>query len=87
MFLGAQLSSRAPGGIVRRALAFVLLASALKLLGVSTVMTGVVLLLALLVAPPVWMVVRRRHGLPMTTARAAKAPGRVSEPEHDPAGR
>ena len=86
VYLGAQLSSRAPGGIVRRALAFVLLASALKLLGVSTVVTGLVLLGALLVAPPLWMVVRRRHGLPMTTARGERAPGRVSQDEHDSVG-
>lgn len=65
VYLGAQLSARAPGGLVRRALAFVLLASALKLLGVSTVLTGVALLVLLLVAPPVWMLVRRRHGLPL----------------------
>jgi hypothetical protein len=63
-FLGAQVSSRAPAGLVRRALAFVLLASALKLLGVSTPLTGVVLVLVLLVAPPMWMVVRRHHGFP-----------------------
>jgi uncharacterized membrane protein YfcA len=63
-FLGAQISSRAPGGLVRRALSFVLLASALKLLGVSTPVTGVLLALALLVAPPLWMVVRRHHGFP-----------------------
>ena len=37
VWIGAQLSSRAPGGLIRRALAFVLLASALKLLGVPTV--------------------------------------------------
>ncbi|MEP6798468.1 MAG: sulfite exporter TauE/SafE family protein, partial [Lapillicoccus sp.] len=40
VWIGAQLSSRAPGGIVRRALAFVLLASALKLLGATNVLTG-----------------------------------------------
>ncbi len=62
--LGAHVSSRAPGGLVRRALAFVLLASALKLLGVSTPVTGVILLVALMVAPPMWMLVRRRHGFP-----------------------
>jgi uncharacterized protein len=63
-FLGAQISTRAPSGIVRRALAFVLLASALKLLGVSTPATGVLLLITLLVAPPMWMLVRRAHGFP-----------------------
>ena len=63
-FIGAQISSRAPGGLVRRALAFVLLASALKLLGVSTPVTLVVLALVLLIAPPMWMLVRRHHGFP-----------------------
>ena len=35
-WLGAQISSRAPGGIIRRALAVLLLASGLRLLGVPT---------------------------------------------------
>ena len=40
VWVGAHLSARAPGGLVRRALAFVLLASALKLLNVSNRDTG-----------------------------------------------
>ncbi|MEJ5946294.1 sulfite exporter TauE/SafE family protein [Pseudokineococcus basanitobsidens] len=64
VYVGARLSSRAPGGLVRRALAFVLLASALKLLGVPNVATGVVLVAVALLAPLVWMQVRRRHGFP-----------------------
>jgi uncharacterized protein len=63
-YLGAQLSSRLPGALIRRALAFVLLASALKLLGVSTVAAGVLLVAVALVAGPVWMLLRRRHGFP-----------------------
>jgi uncharacterized membrane protein YfcA len=63
-WVGARMSARAPGGLVRRALAFVLLASALKLLGVPTWQTGVALAGVALVAPLLWMVVRRRHGLP-----------------------
>ncbi|HET7399531.1 MAG TPA: sulfite exporter TauE/SafE family protein [Intrasporangium sp.] len=62
VWLGAQLSARAPGGLVRRALAFVLLASALKLLGTSNTVTVVLLLAALLIGPPLWVVARRRHG-------------------------
>jgi thiol:disulfide interchange protein len=58
------LSARAPGGLVRRALGFVLLASALKLLDVSTLHTGFILMGVLIVAPLLWMVVRRRHGFP-----------------------
>ncbi len=73
VWLGAQLSSRAPGGLVRRALAFVLLASALKLLKVSTPMTGVALAVVLLVAPALWMLVRRRHGLPALARRRGRS--------------
>lgn len=62
VWVGAHLSARAPGGLVRRALAFVLLASALKLLHVSNVHTGIILLLVALIAPVLWMLVRRRHG-------------------------
>ncbi len=72
VFLGAQLSARAPGGLVRRVLAFVLLASALKLLNVSNENTGWILLALALVAPPLWMVVRRRHGFPMLARRGDK---------------
>ena len=72
VFIGAQLSSRAPGGIVRRALAFVLLASSLKLLGVSNQITGVLLVTALVVAPLLWMAVRRRHGFPALAQRRPK---------------
>jgi uncharacterized protein len=64
VWLGAQLSARAPGGLVRRVLAFVLLASALKLLDVSTKTTGFILLAVVIVAPVAWMLVRRYHGFP-----------------------
>jgi uncharacterized membrane protein YfcA len=69
VWVGAHLSAHAPGGLVRRALAFVLLASALKLLNVSTPTTGIVLLLVLLIAPVVWMLVRRQHGFPALAHR------------------
>lgn len=64
VWVGARLSANAPGGLVRRALAFVLLASALKLLHVPTNTTGLVLVVLLATAPPLWMLIRRRHGLP-----------------------
>jgi uncharacterized membrane protein YfcA len=54
VWLGARLSSKAPDGIIRPALVFVLLASALKLLNVPTTTLGVVLLLFAVVALPVW---------------------------------
>ena len=73
VWVGAHLSAKAPGGLVRRALAFVLLASALKLLGVSNQITGIILLAALLVAPVIWMLVRRHYGYPALAWRARRA--------------
>jgi uncharacterized protein len=69
VWLGAHLSARAPGGVVRRALAFVLLASALKLLDISNTDTALILLLVAIVAPLLWMIVRRRHGFPAFASR------------------
>lgn len=92
-FLGAQLSTRLPGGIVRRALAFVLLASGLKLLNVSNEVTGVILISALVLGPVVWMLIRRYYGFPAlasTEARQRRAekslvaehpPGETGQPE------
>jgi uncharacterized protein len=51
---------------------FVLLASALKLLNVSTMNTGLFLLAVLIVAPLLWMVVRRRHGFPALAPRGSQ---------------
>lgn len=73
VWLGARISSRAPGGLIRRVLAFVLLASALKLLGVPNTATALTLLGAVLIAPPIWMLVRRRHGFPMLARADGKA--------------
>jgi uncharacterized protein len=71
VWMGAHLSSRAPGGMVRRALAFVLLASALKLLNFSNSSTALLLGVVLIFAPLLWMIVRRRHGFP-ALARSAR---------------
>jgi uncharacterized protein len=72
VWLGAHLSAHAPGGLVRRALGFVLLASALKLLDVSTTTTAVILGAVLIVAPFLWMLVRRRHGFPALAPRGSQ---------------
>lgn len=69
VWIGAHLSARAPGGLVRRALAFVLLASALKLLDFSNRTTAIVLAIALIFAPVLWMVIRRKHGFPALAGR------------------
>ncbi len=55
VYVGARLSSRAPGGLVRRALALVLMASALKLLDISDATTGVILATVVAVGPLLWM--------------------------------
>ena len=69
VWLGAHLSARAPGGLVRRALAFVLLASALKLFNVSNTAAAITLGVLLAVGPILWMVVRRQHGFPAIARR------------------
>jgi uncharacterized membrane protein YfcA len=58
-FIGAQVSSRAPGGMIRRALAVLLLASGLRLLGVSTEIVLLVAVLALVLGSLIWIGVRR----------------------------
>ena len=76
-YVGALLSSRLPSALIRRALAFVLLASAMKLLGVDSKVTAGVLVALLLVAPLVWAGLRRAHGfsaLPSRELAAATAP-------------
>jgi len=54
VYIGAKLSSSAPTVVIRASLAFVLLASGLKLLNVGTTQLGIVLLIVALVALPVW---------------------------------
>lgn len=58
-FLGAQISSRAPGGVIRRILAVLLLASGLRLLGLSTELVLVVAVAALVGGSLLWILVRR----------------------------
>ncbi|KAB8191125.1 TSUP family transporter [Nonomuraea phyllanthi] len=69
VYLGARISSRAPGGLIRALLAIVLLASALKLLDAGTVLTVCALVAATLVTLAMW---RFRAG------------GRVSRGSRDP---
>ena len=72
VILGAQASSRAPAGIIRRALAVVLLASGLKLLEVSTPATAMIIIAFLVLGPFAWMAVRKQHGLPAVARRGAR---------------
>jgi uncharacterized membrane protein YfcA len=89
VYLGARLSSRAPGGLVRRALALVLLASALKLLGLPDLAMAGVLGAVVVIGPLLWMVARARHGLPARSrilghARSRGRAGRAPDPPHRP---
>jgi uncharacterized membrane protein YfcA len=59
VYLGARLSTSAPSWLIRRALSIVLLASALKLVNVSTTATGAILLAVLVLGPLLWVRVRR----------------------------
>ena len=54
VYVGARFSSIAPDGVIRPALVYVLLASSLKLLNVSTVALAVFLVAFALVGLPVW---------------------------------
>jgi uncharacterized protein len=54
VYVGARLSSIAPDGVIRPALVFVLLASALKLLNVPTVALGALLLAVVVLGLPLW---------------------------------
>jgi len=65
VYFGAKASARAPGGLVRRALTFVLVASGLKLVGMDTVTLGIVLLAAGILGPLAWALFRRSQGLPL----------------------
>ncbi|GGK94142.1 UPF0721 transmembrane protein [Sphaerisporangium melleum] len=85
VYIGSRISSRAPGGLIRRALAFVLLASALKMFGVSTTATVWVLIGVLLAAPVFWMFLRTRHGLPaLPWAETAATPAKATPSPGDP---
>lgn len=83
VFLGAQASSRAPGGVIRRALALVMLASGIKLLGASNGLVGAVVLGALMLGSLMWAFIRVCHGEAPTAGlqrRRAAVDGRTCDP-------
>jgi len=63
-WLGAHVSSRAPGGIIRRALAILLLASGLRLVGLPIGWVAGPAISALVLGNVVWIVVKRRLAAP-----------------------
>jgi uncharacterized membrane protein YfcA len=64
VFIGAQLSARAQGGFVRRALAIVLFASSLKLLHATYTQLIAGTAAAIFLGPLLWSALRVRFGLP-----------------------
>ncbi len=82
-FLGAHLSSRVSGGIVRRALALVLLMAALTMLKVPTPVVFGAVVAALVVGTLAWARLRRHYGFPMFIRRKKKTSAPIAEPpEH-----
>lgn len=88
-WFGAHVSSRAPGGIIRRALAILLLASGLKLLGAPLGAVVAAAVGALVVGNLLWIVVRERikrlppRPLPLGTV-TAPGPADDAGPADDP---
>ena len=70
VFIGAQLSSRAPDAIIRPALIFVLLGSSLKLLGTSNLALGLTLLAFVAAYFGVQRLVRASADLPAKSQKA-----------------
>jgi uncharacterized membrane protein YfcA len=91
VYFGAKVSSSAPGGIVRRALVVVLLASSLKLLNASNAMLVMVLVAVAIIGPLLWAYVCRdaRRGdpsLPSVSRLFGDAVTGRSRHRPDPAG-
>jgi uncharacterized membrane protein YfcA len=63
VYIGARVSAVAPGRVIRRALAFVLTASALKLLNVGNVQLAALLGACVVAGPLFWHFVRSTGGL------------------------
>jgi uncharacterized membrane protein YfcA len=87
-YLGARVSSTAPQGIIRRALAIVLSISALKLFGVPTDVLAYSIIGIFIAGPSLWMLIRVREGLPplgRTEGRIVEH--RISSGSVEPLGR
>ncbi len=82
VYVGARASAVAPNWIIRRALAVVLLASALKLLDVPTAVVGAVLGGVVVLAPFAWIRIRR-----VVRTSAQHAQWCIAEPIGGQAGR
>jgi uncharacterized membrane protein YfcA len=84
VWVGARVSSRSPGSLVRRALAVVMLASGTKLLGASTGLVLVVTVTAVLAGAAVWAWLRVRHGEAPFVWQQRRRPGRRTVEDRSP---
>ena len=64
VYAGARVSSKAPQSFLRRVLAVVLVASGLRLVGLSSEATLVVVVAGMVLGAIAWAAVRRAHGYP-----------------------
>lgn len=80
VWIGARLSSRAPQMVVRRALALVLIASGLKLIGASNGQLLAALIVVGVGGPLLWTVARRQVGLPASWRTERRIATRPREP-------
>lgn len=64
IFLGAQMSARAPQGLMRRVLSIVLFISGLKMIGLGDTAFIAVAITVAVLGPAFWALLRIHHGLP-----------------------
>ncbi|ROO82754.1 hypothetical protein EDD29_0237 [Actinocorallia herbida] len=76
VYIGARISAHAPGDLIRRALAVVLVASALKMFGVPVTALAWIIASFVVAAAAAWIILRlRREAAPPATAKAEVAAG------------
>jgi len=74
VYLGARASAQAPSRLVKRAIAFVLVASGLKLVNMGTVPLGILLATLAILGEPGWMLVKRLITPPASRALPVPEP-------------
>ncbi|MBT2213876.1 sulfite exporter TauE/SafE family protein [Actinomadura sp. NEAU-AAG7] len=84
VYIGSKISSRAPGGLIRRVLALVLVASALKMFGVGAVPLAWTMVALTSTTVAVWLVMRGRTA--PAAAPATAAPEEASNALEAPSG-
>lgn len=72
-WIGAQISSRAPGGIIRRALAILLVCSGMKMLGAPSIMVVIAAVVLLVLGNIAWITVRNHTRRRASERRAASS--------------